>query len=273
MKTASRQPGFQAGYSLAEMLAALVIGAIVLTAILGIYARANRAADAVLRKIDAPVLATEVLQLIAEDLDRALGGEDVSIQVRNGFDNGFVTAQLTLRRTVRDEQNKEQLLEEIVWRAGYDYDSAVPGLVIYRSHEGVGLEDKLLDQKREALESNYPLIPVCRGVTFFKIEIPKGGGFLDRWAEASLPTGVTVTLSFAKPYETVRGTQDVLDHEKISRTVAIDRTRAIRFTLPVATGQDGEEQGQEGEDASGQPQTQESQDADEQPARPTQRRR
>jgi len=241
MKTAVRQSRFQSGYSLAEMLAVLVITAMVLTAILAVYTRANRAAEAVLKKIETPVLTAEVLQLIAKDLGRVMGEESVSLQVKNGFDNGFVTAQMTLRRTVEDAQKKEQLLEEIVWRAAYDYDSAIPGMVIYRSYEGIGVEDKLLDRKREALESNSPLIPICRGVTFFKIEIPKGEGSLDRWSDASLPGGVKVTLSFAEPYETVRGTQDVLDHEKTSRTIAVNRTRTIPFTLPMVAGADGNE--------------------------------
>jgi len=256
----SRQAGYRGGYSLGEMLVAMVIGAMVLTAILGVYGRAHRAAEAVRNKIETPVLTAEVLQLIAQDLDRVLGAEDVSIQVRNGFDNGFVTAQLILRRTVRDSQNKEQLLEEIVWRGAYDYDSAIPGLVLYRSHEGVGLEDKLLDGKREDLESQYPLIPVCRGVTFFKIEVPKGIGFVDRWSEATLPTGVKVTLSFAEPYETVRGTRDVQEYEKTSRTIAIDRTRAIKF----AVTSEGDREGQDQESEEG---------TDEKPTQPTPRRR
>jgi hypothetical protein len=250
------------------MLVALVIAAMVLTAILGVYARANRAAQAVLRKIDTPVLAAEVLQLIAEDLDRALGADDVTIQVKNGFDNGFVTAQLILRRTVRTIDNREQMLEEIVWRGAYDYDSAIPGLVVYRSYEGVGFEDKLLDAKRATLESERPFIPVCRGVTFFKIEIPKGDGYLDRWADTALPAGVKVTLSFASPYETVRGTLDVLDHEKTSRTIAVDRTRTIKFTLPQATDA-GDGKGQDDPNTAEEP---ESEGTDERPTRSTRRR-
>ena len=245
---------------MAEMLVALVIAAMVLTAILSVYARANRAAEAVRKKIETPVLTAEVLQLFARDLDRIVGAEDVTVQIKNGFDNGFATAQLILRRSVRDSQNKEELLEEIVWRGAYDYDSAIPGLVIYRSHEGVGLEDKLLDQKREDVESLYPLIPVCRGVTFFRIEVPKGIAFLDRWSEASLPPGAKVTLSFADPYETVSGTRDVQDYEKTSRTIAIDRTRAIKFTVTSR----GDSEGQDPESEEG---------TDEKPAQSTTRRR
>jgi len=245
MTTAVRQPR---GYTLAEMIAVLVISAMVLTAILAVYTRANRAAEAVLEKIETPVLATEVLELIARDLNGVMGGEYTSLEVKNGFDNGFVTAQMTLRCTVENDQLEEQLLKEIVWRAAYDYDSAIPGLVIYRSHKGMGLEDKLLDQKRAALESEYPMIPICRGVTFFKIEIPQGEGLLDRWSDASLPGGVKVSLSFAEPYETVRGTQDVLEHERVSRTIAVDRTRTIRFTLPKVAGEDANQPQQDGRD-------------------------
>lgn len=230
MKTAAGQSRFRKGFSLGEMLAALVIGAMVLVAILEVYARANRAAHAVLDKIETPALGAEVLQLIAEDLDGIVGADDnVTVQIRNGFDNGFVTAELIIRRTLKDAENKDQTLEEIVWRAGYDYDSAIPGLVIYRSRSGVGLEDKLLDAKRQRWESNYPLVPICRAVTYFRIEVPKGDGAVDRWSDPSPPPGVRVMLSFAQPYETVRGTLDVLDEQKVSRTIAVDRIRPIRF--------------------------------------------
>ncbi len=234
MNEPTAQPGFRAGFSLGEMLAALVIGAMVLAAILGVYARANRAADAVLAKVESPALAAEVLQLLAEDLDRLLGAEEgeTSIKIEPGFDNGFARSRLTLRRTYRNAKNEEKTFEEITWLAGYDYEGAVPGLIVYRGHEGMNLEDKLLDAKREGWEDNYPLIPICRGVTFFRIEVPKDneGEFLDRWAASTLPPGVTVAISFAEPYETVRGTWDVLEQEKIRRTIAIDRTRAIKFT-------------------------------------------
>ncbi len=219
------------------MIVALVIGAMVLTAILTVYIRANRAAEAVLGRVESPVLATEVLQLLAEDLDRVLNSpEGVTIQIRNGFENSFARAQLVIRRTMRDNKNQEKVFEEITWRAGYDYDGSSPGLVIYRGHEGIDVEDKLLDPKREAWESNYPLVPLCRGVTFFQLEVPKGDEFVDQWADAVLPPGVKVTISFAKPHETVGGTWEVYDEEKISRTIAIDKMRKIKFVMTGAAG-------------------------------------
>lgn len=240
----------------------LVIVSLVLVAILGVYTRANRAAEAVLEKIEAPVLANEVMQLVAKDLDKIMSAENVSLQVRNGYDNGFVTAEMTLRWTVNDPQRQEQLIEEIVWRAACDYDSAIPGMVLYRSHKGVAMEDKLLDSKRDDLESESPLIPICRGVTLFRIEIPKGEGSLSRWVDPELPGGVCVMLSFAEPYETVRGTKDVLEQERIGRTIAINRARKIPFMLP---------KGSETEDSDKEGQQEETQDANDVPTRRTRR--
>ena len=58
------------GFSLAEVLAALTIGAMVVVAVLAIYHRAEQSANAVLSRIDESQLPREVLQYIAEDLDR-----------------------------------------------------------------------------------------------------------------------------------------------------------------------------------------------------------
>jgi hypothetical protein len=228
------------------MLVALVIGAMVLTAILTVYSRANQSADAVLEKIEHPALATEVLQRLAEDLERVQGsGQDTTIEIKNGSDNGLAKAQLVIRRTIRDTKGDEKTFEEITWRAGYDYEGSSPGLVIYRAHEGINLEDKLLDPKRKSWESNYPLVPLCRGVTFFRIEVPQGDKSVDEWSGLVLPPGVRVTVSFAEPHETVRGAWDVREEEKISRTIAIDKTRKIKFVIPV--------EGQTAADANGVP--------------------
>ena len=219
----------RSGFSLGEMLAVVIIGSMILVAILTIYDRATRAADAVLTKIDSPLWAEEVLQLIAEDLGRALGSDDVTMQIRNGSDNGFQRAELVLRRTYHDTENKEQTLEEITWRAGYDHEGQTPGLVIYRSYEGVAQEDKLLDDNREDVEKSYPFVPICCGVTFFKIQACKGEELLDQWPASPPPPGVTITISFAEAHEMVRGGYDVADRDKITRTVTIDPMRKIQF--------------------------------------------
>jgi len=231
------------GFSLAEVLAALTIAAMVLVAVLGIYSRAERSAAAVTRKLNSSQLPSEILQRLAEDLDRIIAsGSDTRITIENRAEKGFPTARLTIRKSIYNSKNQEQIFEEIVWQTSFDYDTGTNGLVLYRSHSGIALEDKLLDEKREDWEKTYSFVPICTGVTFFKVQVPQGEEFLDKWANPSLPAGITVTISFAEPFETVRGTLDVPEAEKITRIIAIDRTRKIKFKIPPSQGQEQEKQ-------------------------------
>ena len=230
------------GFSLAEMLAALTIGAMILVAVIGIYSRAERSADAISRRFDSSRLPCEVLQRIAEDLDRTISaGSNAKITIENKFENGFPSARLTIRKTIRDGKDVEQVLEQITWQSSMDVDSN--SLVLYRSHSGMALEDKLLDEKREVWEKDYSFVPICAGVTFFKIQVPQDETLQDNWASDALPAGVVATISFAQPFDTVTGAFDVLDTEKITRTIAIDRTRKIRFeVVPIGKEEKGNEQ-------------------------------
>ncbi len=227
MKKTFNTFGEPRGFSLAEVLAALTIGAMVLIAILGVYSRAGRSAAAITRKLDNLRLPSEVLQRIAEDLDRIIAsGSDTKVTIENKLNNLYPTARLTILKNYYDKGRKPQTFEEIIWQTSYDYDT--DSLVLYRSHSGVGLEDKLLDEKRESWEKGYPFVPICDGITFFKIQVPRGENLTDRWS-GSPPHGIVVTISFAEPFKTVAGDLDVPDEEKITRTIAIDRTRKIRF--------------------------------------------
>lgn len=222
------------GFSLAEVLAALMIAAMVLVAVLSIYSRAESSAAAITRKLDSSRLPCEVLQRIAEDLDRIIAsGSDTKITIENKFINGYPAARLTILKTIYDGSNKQQTFEEIIWQGSYDYDSDIEGLVLYRSYSSeVGLlEDKLLDEQREGWERPYSFVPICAGVTFFKIQVPVGEKLQDEWTSGSLPGGIVVTISFAEPFETLSNTWDVADAGKIARTIAIDRTRKIKFTI------------------------------------------
>jgi hypothetical protein len=183
----------------------------------------------VLQRIEGPSLASEVLQLIGEDVAGVLGADDVTVQIRNGFDSGFARSDFVLRRVFHDQENKEQVLEEITWRAAYDREGDTPGLIIYRSREGMGREDKLLEDQREDWERNYPFVPICRGATFFQVQAYKGDELVDQWPASAPPAGILVTISFAEPYETVRGNLDVADEQKISRTFAVNAMRKIKF--------------------------------------------
>ncbi len=242
MKEAATTGATPRGFSLAEVLAALTITSMVLVAVLTIYSRAERSAAAVTRELESSRLPGEILQLIAEDLDRILGsGADTKITIDSTkFDHGYQTGQLTITKTIFDSKNQEQIFEEIVWVASYDNDAN--SLTLYRSHGGMALEDKLLDAKREAIEKLNPFVPVCSGLTWFKVQVPRGENFQDTWASPSLPPGITVTLSFAEPFSTVRGTLDVPEAQKIARTIAVDRTRKIRFEIARSESQEVKKQ-------------------------------
>jgi prepilin-type N-terminal cleavage/methylation domain-containing protein len=229
-KKAFNTSGSQRGFSLAEVLAALTIGAMVLVAVLGIYSRAQNSAAAITRKLDSTRLSSEVLQRIAEDVDRIVTPDsETKVTIENKFENGFSNAKLTILKTVYDSKDKEQTFEEIIWQGSYDNDAN--SLVLYRSYSGVGLEDRLLDEQREGWEKKYPFVPVCSGVTYFKIEALRGENLQDKWTSDSLPNGIVVTISFAEPFKTLTGVFDVPDTKKITRTIAVDRTRKIKFLL------------------------------------------
>ena len=235
MKKASNTSRGPLGFSLAEVLAALTIGAMILVAVLGIYNRAERSAAAITRKLDSSRLPCEVLQRIAEDLDNVIAaGKDVKVAFVSKIEtHGYQTAELTIAKTIYDSKNQPKDFEKIVWRSSYDYESDANGLVLYRSHSGIALEDKLLDETKENWEKEL-FVPICTGVTFFKIQAPRGETFQDSWTSTSLPPGIVATISFAEPVKTVRGGWDVPDEEKIARTIAVDRkgiARKIKFKI------------------------------------------
>lgn len=253
MKKTLNSSNSSPGFSLTEVLAALTIGSMILVTVLVIYGRVETVAAGIARKLESSQLPFEVLQYIAEDLDRIVEGDsDIKFTVENKFKEGYPSAKLTILKTYNDSKNKPQTSEEIIWQTDYDYESDANGLVLYRSYDGIGLEDKLLDEQRASWEEAYPFVPICEGVTLFKIEIPRGENALNKWTHSSLPYGITVTISFAEPFETLDGTFDVPDAEKVTRTIAIGRTRKIGFIFPKKE-YDSEEvsedkEGEEGED-------------------------
>lgn len=217
---------------MAEMLAALVIGSMILIAVLGVYNRLENSANAVIGKLDDSRLPREVLQLIAEDLDRVItDSKDVKITFQNKNESdGYHSAQLVISRTYDDKNSNVQDFEEIIWQTGFDYESFTDGLVLYRSHSGLVLEDKLLDELREDWQRGL-FVPVCSGVTFFQIQAATRTRPIDRWTSSNLPRNIIVTISFAQPVENFAGQWEVPDSEKITRTIAIDRSRKVRFEI------------------------------------------
>jgi len=240
------------GFSLAEVLAALTIGAMVIVAVLGIYHRAEHSASAALHRLDHARLPGEVLQRIAEDLDRIIcSSSDAKVTIENKLESTasgklIPAARLAITRTIRDVRDREHTFEEVTWQSSYNYESLIDGLVLYRSHSGINLEDKVLQQNKYDWEREL-FVPICSGVTFFKISASGAGAApVERW-DGPPPPGIVVEISFAEPYKGVDGTYEVLDEEKIARTIAVDRTRKIRFNIVggTSTRDEGKDEGKE----------------------------
>ncbi len=254
MKKTYGTTGMPSGFSLAEMLAALTIGAMVTVAVLGIYHRAENSAAAVTRRLDSSRLPGEVLQRIAEDLDNVISSSsDATIIIENKFENIasrmlVPAAKLVISRTIQDSRDKEQKFQEIIWQSSYDFQSATDSLTLYRSSGGLNMEDKVLEKNKSDFEREV-FVPICSGITFFKISVLAGENLIERW-NGSPPPGIEVTISFAEPYKRANGTFDVPDEEKITRTIAIDRTRKIRFNLSISENSEpgNVEEEQEGTD-------------------------
>ena len=233
------------GFSLAEMLVALTIGAMVTVAVLGIYRRAENSVAAVMRKLDSSRLPGEVLQRIAEDLDNIISSSsDATIIIENKFENVaskmlVPAAKLAITRTIQDSGDREQKFQEIIWQSSYDFQSATNSLTLYRSSSGLYMEDKVLEKNKDDFEREL-FVPICSGITFFKIIVLAGKNPIERW-NGSPPPGIMVTISFAEPYKKADGTFDVPEEEKITRTIAIDRTRKIRFDLSTRESGNAEE--------------------------------
>ncbi|KKL84549.1 hypothetical protein LCGC14_1963640, partial [marine sediment metagenome] len=58
------------------------------------------------------------------------------------------------------------------------------------------------------------------------------------WSSTSLPKAIRISISFAEPFENMSGQLEVWEEDIITRTVAIDRTRAIKYAF-VGANLDG----------------------------------
>jgi len=228
-KSATRR----AAFTLVEVLAALTIAALIFIALFTIYARTTTIAATITDRLNEKALGQEILQRIAEDLDRlGLSKTNTTINIQNKFDKGHQVARLTMEsRLYADNKQRRLTFEKVIWQSSYDPE--IDDFVLYRTHSGINYEDKLLEAQKTEVEREF-FIPLCPGVTYFRIEALQGKRVLDKWLKSSgqLPSAIVVTISFAESFEAPTGGYDVPEEEKITRTIAVDRTRKITFIVP-----------------------------------------
>jgi len=192
--------------------------------VLGVYGRIRANAATILDRLQQNRLQVEILQKIAEDIDRlAAPGFEATISFQNKLDNGYRSAQLVLRNSYYGNKDKKDVYEEIEWRSSYDpqYDT----LKLYRMHGGLNVEDKVLGTDPD----EPPYIPVAAGITHFELKAQQGENILGAWTSETLPKAVRIGISFALPQELNDGSVGVPEEAISFRTVAIDRTRLIPY--------------------------------------------
>ena len=242
-------PKQQSGFSLAEVIVALTIAAMILVVLMAIYNRVRNTAVAITKKLQDGQMPAEILQRIAEDLDRLAGpAADTTITIENKIDQGYQTARLTISNQIYNDKNKPQTFEKVVWQTYFSPED--DSLVLYRSHSGMAPEDKLLGKQSAEWEDREVFIPLCSGVTVFTIQATKGGDDLeDNWRSKDLPKAIFVTISFAPPQKDIAGKLNVPEEAKTSRTIVIDRTRKLSFQIPKTKTEQSSKQDRKTKDA------------------------
>jgi len=216
------------GFTLAEAMATLVIAAMIMIAVVGIYTGVRRAEAAINSRIKSGYVVTEILQRIAEDIDGlALPGSDVTMTIKNKLDiDGYKITQMVIENKIYDKDNKPQTFEKIVWQSRVDTDAN--GLIIFRAHSGYTLEDKMLEEPKEKYEREL-FIPVCRGATLFSIEVIDNNNIVENWEKPGLPPDVKISISFAERGQDLLGDMNVPAESIKTRMVVINRFRQIPY--------------------------------------------
>ena len=216
-------------FSLIETITVLVISALILIAAINIYTRVRAAADSVEKVIVKNELPNEILQRLAEDLDRlAIPGFDTIIKIDHRFDSGYDTCQMVITNYVYDSKDRKQTYEQIIWQTAVDplYDD----LNLYRLHTGMNTERKIAYEIGDPPpDEDEVFVQMAAGLTHFTINVVNGEKLLDKWKSDTLPRALYATVSFAPFEENEFGEAQIPEDRLISRTIAIDRTRNIKF--------------------------------------------
>lgn len=220
-------------FTLVETLVVVMISAMVVTATLAVYQRVRSVTVRIIDAMTQHRQQNEILQKIAEDIDRlAAPGFEATINFSNrsvrGNDNLiYQSARLILENKYYGNGTQSKTYEQIIWQT--TYDTAEGTMILYRMHDGVNVEDQLLEGNAEDSTSAGLYIPVADGVTHFELCVPQGETTQTEWTSDTLPNAVRVGLSFAEQEVLEDGDEGVPPEEIVYRTVAIDRTREITY--------------------------------------------
>ncbi|MBM4104066.1 MAG: prepilin-type N-terminal cleavage/methylation domain-containing protein [Planctomycetes bacterium] len=227
------------GFSLIEILTVLTLSATILAAVILIYNRVRNSAAAITTRLNNQGLPDELLQKIAEDIDRlAAPGFDASISIRNKEDSGYNSAQLVIENRYygNSQPPTAKIYERVVWQS--NYDPFLGQMVLYRSHSGLNLEDKLVDTVRNGENNPELFVPVCSGLTYFGVFALTGRETEEQepassWQRQTMPNGILLGLSLEPMTQLEDGSFVLPEGSIVYRAVAVDRTRPIPYKFTV----------------------------------------
>jgi hypothetical protein len=233
-------------FSLIEILTVLTLSAMILASVILIYNRVRNSAVAITTRLNKQGLPDELLQKIAEDIDRlAAPGFDASIIIRNKVDSGYNSAQLVIENRYygSSQPPTANIYERVVWQS--NYDPFLGQMILYRSHSGLNLEDKLVDNVHSGEDKPELFVPVCSGLTYFGIFALTGNETEDQepapsWQKQTMPNGILLGLSLEPMTQLEDGSFALPEGGIVYRAVAVDRTRSIsyKFTPKLADPND-----------------------------------
>jgi type II secretory pathway component PulJ len=224
------------GFSLIEILTVLILSTMILISVIMIYSRVRTSAVAIDARLNQEAIPDEILQKIAEDIDRlAAPGFDATITIQNKIDTGYNSAQLIIENRYygNGEPPQSNIYERVVWQSMYDpmFDQ----MTLYRSHGGLNYEDAVLDnqlsegQKKERLDK---YVPICPGLTYFGVyALTDANEMTPQWQKQAMPNGVLIKLSLHPMIQMEDGSFELPEENIVSRAVAVDRTRPIAYKV------------------------------------------
>lgn len=223
-------------FSLVEVLASLFIVCVMVAVLTVIYQSSRQALAAVDERLDSGFFSSEVMQLIVEDIDKLSASDsDSSLQLQSKLVGGGVVYRLEIINKIYDNDGKEVEYRKVIWQS--DYDSLTQSYTLYRCYSGMSVEDPVLSTQAREFPDSDIFVPVCEGLTYFTISVPKiqqtqqgqEVEYLDRWEEEGMPGGLVVELSFAPAVEYVTGEVEVPVEKRLMRTIAVNRARDYGF--------------------------------------------
>jgi type II secretory pathway component PulJ len=224
------------GFSLIEVLTVLILSTMILVSVIMIYSRIRGSAAAIDGRLNQESIPDEILQKIAEDIDRlAAPGFDATITIQNKLDYGYNSAQLMIENRYygNGEPPQSGIYERVIWQSMYD--PMFEQMTLYRSHGGLNFEDAFLegalteDQKKERADK---FVPICPGLTFFGVyALTDANDMVPQWQKQTMPNGILIRLSLQPLIPLEDGTYELPEESIVSRAVAVDRTRPIAYKV------------------------------------------